>query len=176
MEATNQNKADSLLDPKKAKAWIITLALGIVVCTGLIIYSSITSHPAINFLDSSLFKPGLVFQGFLGIILFIQAHLFLGISKNLFESLPGRERLAKLTAIVGTFLLLSTCILLFFSYDLETRALDFKALVTLGIANNIRIFDQVIEQKFNKFAKILSLTGAIAFLTGCIFLIFSFDS
>ena len=58
MENSDRNKTDNILDldPERAKAWILTLALGIAICLGLIIYTLITHNPAIDFLDDSLFK------------------------------------------------------------------------------------------------------------------------
>ena len=49
---------NNLLDPKRARAWIITLALGIGVCLVAIAYSLITHNPAVSFIDTLYVNQG----------------------------------------------------------------------------------------------------------------------
>ncbi|VEP17388.1 membrane hypothetical protein [Hyella patelloides LEGE 07179] len=178
MEDTNQNKPSNkvILEPERARALIITLALGIVICTGLIIYSLITHNAAFNFLDSSLFKPRLLWLGFVGMILFFESYLFFMISITIFESLPEKEDTGKITAIIGILLLSVIFFVLFFSYDLENEWRHYVGLIVTMTGAIMTLFKQIIQHKFPKIAKIWSWTGAISVFTGLLLLAFSFDS
>ncbi|MBE9044756.1 hypothetical protein IQ255_10110 [Pleurocapsales cyanobacterium LEGE 10410] len=99
MEDTEQNKPKQISELERAKAVIVTLVLAIAVCLGLIIYTLTTYNPAIDFLDSSLFKPGVVWLGFIGLGLLFISFLLFGIANSVFRFLPDKKPLDNVTAI-----------------------------------------------------------------------------
>ena len=107
MENTDRDKSDNLSNPEKAKAWIFTLSLGVAVCLGLIVYTFITHNPPID-LESSLYKPGFVWLGFIALSLSFVNYFLFGINTSLLKSLPDNKVLIDRTAISGIFSVLLT--------------------------------------------------------------------
>ncbi|GAB4544207.1 MAG: hypothetical protein Tsb0014_38170 [Pleurocapsa sp.] len=177
MENVKQNKPDkNILNLKRAKAWIITLGLGIAVCFVAIAYSLITHNPAISFLDTSLFKPGLVWLGCIGFILAFVSLMLFFISDSIVRFLPDKKPLDNITIIIGIFLLLLSYLLLFVSYNIENQMLNYLCGIFELTGTSILFLQEVIKQKFNKLIKIWKLTGTILIFIGYLLLMYSFDT
>ena len=176
METTNKNNSDNKLDSKRARAWIITLALGTVILTGLIIYTFITRTPAFSFFDAPPFITELVWLGSIGIFLLLESFLFLMIASSTFRFFPESDRIFKITAIVGIVLMLLTFILLFVSFNLETYWMRYVGLIVELTGANMILFKNFIQQRFNKIAKIWSLVGTIIFFSGATLMVLSVES
>ena len=169
-----RNEPDNISDIERAKAWIITLILGIAVCLGLIIYTLITRNPALNFLDSTFFKPGLVWLGFIGLFLVFTAYLLFTISTSIFKFLPDNRCWVNITAIIGIFLLLTAFVLQFISYDIEHRFLFYLG-YTLEMSGTCIVFlKELIQYKFNRIANFCNLMGTLMLFAGILTFAFAY--
>lgn len=172
MENSNLNKPEHILDPKRARAWIITLVLGIVVCLGLIIYILVTHDYIFSFVDSSLFKAELTWLGVIGFILWIITYFLFWISVSIFKFLPYISKWGKIMTIAGILLLLASFIILFISYDLKHRYFFLIGDIGNMTGLSMLFFTELIEDRFSNIWRLISL---LILCMGLFFLYFGYS-
>ena len=99
MEDSKKDILEDISQLKKEKNITITLLLWGVIGSVIVTYSLITHQPAFNYyIDSSVFKPQLLWLGFVGNICLLESIIFLGIARNIlvFKSLPNQECLGNI--------------------------------------------------------------------------------
>ena len=147
--------------------------MGIAVCTGIIIYSWINQDPIVDFLDSSLFKSGLVWLGFVEIIMLFDSLFVFSISLCILRFLPDWEYWGKIAAIIGVCLLLFSFILGFISYNLETNWMRYAGMVTQSTGAYMMLYKDIIEQRIPKISKIWRLLGSLLLFAGLFLFVWS---
>ena len=172
----DSNNLEKALTLEQAKAWIFTLTLGLIVCLGLAIYTLVTHNLLFDYPDPTLFKPKLTWLGFIGICLYFSTFIVFWISSTVVKYLPERIQITSAINTVGITLLILFLVILFYSYNLQTKRLYCIGLTCQTIGLNMTITKDVIEYKFGKIARSWNLFGVILLFTGIMCFAFSMDT
>ena len=140
------------------------------------VYTSITHNLFFNYPDESLFKPGLRWLGFSGIFLCFSSFIIFWIGSSIVRYLPDKISLANIASLVGIISLIVSFALLFVSYDLENNSLSYLGFISLYTGMSLTFIKDVIEYRFSGVSKILSFSGLILTLLGCICVASSFST
>ena len=175
MENNDSNKLETGYTREQARAWIITLALGLIICLGLVLYTLITHNLLFNYPDESLFKPGLRWLGFCGLFLYFSTSFLFWIGSSIVIFLPDKIFIAKVASIAGIVLFIISSVLLFISY-LVNNLLSYLGFISMFAGSSLLISKELIEYKFAKVAKLWLYLGAILNFVGINCLAFAFNT